>query len=338
MKASKRIMIWIIISLVLQCSVYLFLDKYYYAKEGNIKGTDITAEETNQKVVPNVLVNSFATNITLSDDLEYTASMENGLVNVVDTNTGKARANLKYTSGVQCLTYMWVPGTDIMDIVEKINSNTIKFFSYDADNEVKTEITDTLNKKEISVRAGKSAELKMSVSTGVLYIKVSHTNTSSSMFRIDRNEELFTVNTLTSNIGNFAVASNDDQLAYEEPSFGKIRTNYSAKRTIARPSIIGTDDSDNFYFGNGSTQSNEIYYGKLADNTNSWKSLALGPMVDNTNIVVLQNGSVYTVDRQNSVVKDVKGNKTYNYQGTFLQIDNGNIIYSNGGKLTFKAL
>jgi hypothetical protein len=238
---------------------------------------------------------------------------------------------------------MWVPNTDIMDIVEKINGNTIKFYSYDADNQVKTEIKDIQNNKVISVIAGKTAEMKMSVLTGILYIKVSYTNTSSKIYRIDRNEQLVRVSTPVSNIGEFAVASDDDQLAYEESDYGKIRTNYSLKNNITIPgvqrlSIIGSDDSDNFYIGNGSTQSSKIYYGKLANNTGSWKNVALGSMVDNTNIVVLQNGSIYTVNRQNSVVTDVKNNKSYSYQGIFLQINNGNIIYNNAGKLMFKPL
>ena len=41
MKASKRILIWIIISLFLQSSLYLFLDKVYFAEQHNIKITNI---------------------------------------------------------------------------------------------------------------------------------------------------------------------------------------------------------------------------------------------------------------------------------------------------------
>ncbi|WP_026884612.1 hypothetical protein [Clostridium akagii] len=343
MKASKRIMIWIIISLILQCTLYVFLDKYYYASAGSIKITDITAEEQVKKIVPNVALGSTAKNVTLSDDLAYTATLEDGLVKVVDTSTGKTKANLTYSSGVKCLAYMWVPGTDIMDIVEKVNNTTIKFYSYDADKEIKTEIDDSTTHKALFASAGQSAEMKMSVLTGVLYIKIGHSNDSFYMYRIDRNEQLKRVLTLTNNIGTFAVASSDDQLIYND-IYGRIKVyNYAEKSSIIipgvlKPSIIGTDDNDNFYVGNGSLQSNAIYYGKLSDNISSWKKIVLGTMIDNKNIVVLPNGGIYTLDRQNSIVTDVKGNKTYNYQGTFLQINNGNIIYNNGGKLKFKPL
>ena len=61
-------------------------------------------------------------------------------------------------------------------------------------------------------------------------------------------------------------------------------------------------------------------------------------MIDNKNIIVTSSGSIYIVDRTKSVVTDVKNNKKYTYQGIFLQINNGNIIYNNGGKLQFKPL
>jgi len=342
-KASKRVMTWIVISLVLQCSVYLFLDKYYYGSAGNIKITDMTSEEQVKKIVPSVQLSSTAKNVTLSDDLAYTASTENGLVKVVDTSTGKEKTNLIYSSGVKCLAYMWVPDSDIMDIVEKVNGNTIKFYTYDADKDVKTEITDSATHKALSVSAGQSAEMKMSVLTGVLYIKVGYYNNSSRIYRIDRNESLIRASTSTSNVGNFAVASADDQLIYEDLNNETVRTyNYPAKRSISiagvkRVSIIGTDDNDNFYIGNGK-QSNKIYYGKLSDNSGSWKNIQLDSMIDNKNIIVTSSGSIYILDRTKSVVTDVKNNKKYTYQGIFLQINNGNIIYNNGGKLQFKPL
>lgn len=346
MKASKRIIIWIIISLVLQCSVYVFLDKYYYASAGSIKEKDITSLVQVKTIVPNVVLNSNAKNITLSDDLAYTATLEDGLVKVVDTSTGKTTANLSYSSGVKCLAYMWVPGTDLMDIVEKVNSSTIKFYAYDADKGTKTEVTDSTTHKAIYASAGQSAEMKISVLTGVLYIKIGHSNNYFKMYRVDRNDQLTSVPTVTGNIGGFAVASDDDQLVYDDLYNGTIKVyNYSQRKSVTIPgvrklSIIGTDNNNNnnFYIGNGSVQSNEIYYGKLQDSTSSWNKIPLGSMVDNKNILVSQNGGIYIIDRQNSVVTDVKKNKKYNYQGTFLEINNDNIIYNNGGKLAFKAL
>lgn len=343
MKASKRIFVWIIISLVLQCSLYMFLDKIYYAEEGNIKiYKDTTTDDQQNKVTPNVVLNNNAKNISLSDDLSYTAYLSNGHVIVVDTNTGKARGNLNYSSGVQCLSYKWVPSTDRIMIAEKISPTQIRFYSYDAENQVKSEVDDTLNKRINSVPAGQTVNMQISDLTGLLYIKVGYSSIRDNIYRIDRNE-ILTRSVTGRNIGAVALASDDDQLAYEDLASGTIRTNYSPKAYIAipgvsRPSIIGTDSNDNFYIGNGREQSSVVYCGKLTENTSAWKKIQLGSMVNNDSIVVKENGNVYIVDREKSTVTDVKSNKSYNYQGNFCEINDEYIVYTNGGKLMIKQM
>lgn len=340
MKTSKRILIWTIISLILQFSLYLFLDKCYYTEEENIKIKDITMAEEKKGITPNVVFNTNDQNISLSNDLSYTAYLRNGLVNVVDTNTGKIRENLKYSSGIKCLSYIWIPNTNVIIIAEKLNGNQIRFYSYDAENQIKTEITE--DGKINSVPAGKTVEMKISDLTGLLYIKVGYSETRYNIYRIDRNETLNKVIDVK-NIGTIALASNDDQLAYEDLISDRIRTNYSPKPTITisgvyRPSIIGTDKNNNFYIGNGREKSNKIYYGNLTENTSNWKSISLESAINNDNIVVNQKGNVYIVDKQNSRVTDVKRNKVYSYEGYFSEINNDYIVYKSGSRLMIKHM
>lgn len=340
MKTSKRILIWTIISLILQFSLYLFLDKCYYTEEENIKIKDITMAEEKKGITPNVVFNTNDQNISLSNDLSYTAYLRNGLVNVVDTNTGKIRENLKYSSGIKCLSYIWIPNTNVIIIAEKLNGNQIRFYSYDAENQIKTEITE--DGKINSVPAGKTVEMKISDLTGLLYIKVGYSETRYNIYRIDRNETLNKVIDVK-NIGTIALASNDDQLAYEDLISDRIRTNYSPKPTITisgvyRPSIIGTDKNNNFYIGNGREKSNKIYYGNLTENTSNWKSISLESAINNDNIVVNQKGNVYIVDKQNSRVTDIKRNKVYSYEGYFSEINNDYIVYKSGSRLMIKHM
>ncbi|WP_242834281.1 hypothetical protein [Clostridium pasteurianum] len=117
MKASKRIFTWIIISLVLQCSVYLYLNNFYFSPEGNIKVTKMDSVSKKNEIKPNVSFTDTDKDISLSDDFTYTAYMSNGLVKVVDTTTGK-ELQINFTKGIQCLAYKWVPGTNRMIIVK----------------------------------------------------------------------------------------------------------------------------------------------------------------------------------------------------------------------------
>ncbi|MDD3225011.1 MAG: hypothetical protein PHX70_10000 [Clostridium sp.] len=342
MKASKRILVWIIVSLIFQFSVYLFLENVYYAKEGDIKIKDISTSNKQKKIAPNVVFDNNTKDISLSDDLSYTAYLGNGYICVVDTNTGKPR-KIKYSNEIQCLSYKWVPSTDVIIIAEKLNAREIRFYSYDAVKQTKVEIDEKL--KINSVPAGKTVDMQIADLTGLLYIKVGYTKNQYNIYRMDKNETLTRVRLHNGirNIGKIALASDDDQLAYEDLVYGRIRTNYSPKpyiiiQGVYRPSIIGTDKSDNFYIGNGIKQSNKIYYGNLTNNTSHWNVISLGKMINNTSIVIKQSGGVYIVDRQNSIVTDVKTNKIYRYQGSYCEINSGYIVYTSNKKLKIKQM
>lgn len=345
MRASKRIFKWIIISLILQCSLYLFLDKYYFSPEGNIKFTKIDGVDNKKKIKPNVTFSSDDKNISLSDDFMYTAYMSNGLVKVVDTSTGKAR-ELNYGSGIQCLAYKWVANTDRMIIAEKLNGKNgkiIKFFYYDAEKQAKSEIYDYESKREDSVPAGLSVDLENCELPGVLYAKITYSKTLASIYRIDRNETLTRVSTVTRNIGNIAVASNDDQLLYEDLSYGGIHSNYSPRRTVtlngvSKVSLLGSDDNNNFYIGAGKSQLNKIYYGKLTENTSAWKELSTDSLVNTNDIIVTPDSNVYVVNREQGSIVNINNNKKYTFEGSFIEINNGSIISKIDNKLTMKAL
>lgn len=350
MRASKRIFTWIIISLVLQCSVYLFLNNFYFSPEGNIKFSKIDSVNKKNKIKPNVTFTNTDKDISLSDDFTYTAYMSDGLVKVVDTTTGK-ELTINFTKGIQCLAYKWVPGTNRMIIAEKLNGSNgkiIKFFSYDADKaekgdkDAKAEIYNYESKKENAVTAGQSVDLQISELTGVLYAKITYSKTLASVYRIDRNETLTPVSTVTRNIGNIAVASNDDQLVYEDLTYDRMRSNYTPKKTISldgvsRSSLLGSDNNDNFYIGVGKSQINKIYYGKLTENTSSWKELPTGGLVNTKDIIINSDNNVYVVDKNQGTITDIKNSKKNTFEGSFIELNNNSIVSKVDNKLTIKS-
>ncbi|MFT8316267.1 MAG: hypothetical protein ABF633_18740 [Clostridium sp.] len=348
MRASKRIFTWIIISLVLQCSVYLFLNNFYFSPEGNIKFTKIDSVNKKNKIKPNVTFTNTDKDISLSDDFTYTAYMSDGLVKVVDTTTGK-QLQINFTKGIQCLAYKWVPGTNRMIIAEKLsgsNGKIIKFFSYDADKaengdkDAKAEIYNYESKTENAVTAGQSVDLQISELTGVLYAKITYSSVLARVYRIDRNETLTRVT--VGNIGHIAVASNDDQLVYEDLTYDRMRSNYTPKKTISldgvsRSSLLGSDNNDNFYIGVGKSQINKIYYGKLTENTSSWKELPTGGLVNTNDIVISSDNNVYVINKNQGTITDIKNNKKNTFEGSFIELNNNSIISKIDNKLTIKS-
>lgn len=348
MKASKRIIIWIIISIFLQGSLYLYLDKWYFAPVSNIKFTNISSFDKIKAIKPNVTLSSAAKDISVSYDCSYTAYVENGLVKVMDTSTGKQR-NISFSEGVSCLSYKWLPDTNIMMIAERVPYNgrkVIKFYSYDAEKQEKKDTDNYEGGHKVNYMTSNSSKDKVdfqfSTLTGVLYGKISYSTSNSKIYRIDRNEKLTRVITTTYNIGDLAVASDDDQLAYEDLSSGRIRTTYKGK-TISingssNLSLIGTDSDDNFYVGTGREKVSKVYYGKLADSSSTWKELNLGKTVNSDEVFVTQNGNVFILDKTENTIVNVKNNKSYNFTGDFIGINDNSIVYQENNKLKLKSI
>lgn len=344
MKASKRIFTWIIISLILQCSVYFYLNNFYFSPEGNIKFAKINTVDKKNTIKPNVTFSTSDEDITLSDNFAYTAYMSNGFVKVVDTSTGKNR-KISFINGIKCLAYKWVPDTNRMIIAEELNNSkgnrVVKFFYYDAEKEDKAEIYNYENKVENSVPVGQKVDFQISELTGVLYAKITHSKSIASIYRLDRNETLTKVSTVTRNIGNISVAANNDQLLYEDLAYGGIHSNYKPKSTVkinsaSSVTLLGSDDDDNFYIGIGKSKINKIYYGKLTEDTSQWKELSVGN-VDISDIVITPDKNVYIVNRNENTVLNVKSNKTTAFKGTFIQVNGTSIISKNDNKLSIKS-
>ncbi len=347
MTAGKRLTTWIIISLIIQCSLYLYLDKVYFATDGNIQISNIDTGDYAKAITPKINFKSDDTNISLSYDCSYTAYMENGVLKVFDTNTGKERT-LGFSSGVQILSYKWLTDSNIMMIAERLTVNgrkAIQIFSYDADSQEKKDTNNYVGGKKVntlpSYSSNDKVDFESSPDTGVLYTKVSYSKTEASVFRLDRNETLTRQSTTTRNIGKMCVASDDDQLVYEDLTYDRLRTNYKTRTLTLNGStnlkLLGNDGNDNFYVSIGNTAS-QIYYGKLSVPTSSWNKITLSSPVISSNIVVTPSGNVYNIDSADGKVVNLKNNKVYNFNGEYIGINDSYISYKANDKLLVLAL
>jgi len=347
MKASKRVLIWIIISLFLQSSLYLFLDKIYFAEQHNIKITNIANFFNKTTIKPNVNFPDGATDIMLSYDGTYTTYFDvNGILKVLDTNTGKF-LNIKFSSGAKCIAYKWLPETNMLMLAEKLTidgQRYIKFYSYDPDKETKLEIRDygTNQADYVSLNdENTKADIVVSPLTGLMYIKIYSNNITSAIYRIDRNEEMTQVPTNGREIGNIAVASSDDHLAYEDESNNTIKTNtgQGSVQISDAPNLrlLGVDASDNIYFGESENgEISTIYYGVLSTNTSSWKKITLKQVASPNNILILQSGDIY-ISNGSSIIR-TKDGKTINYKGTLIGIFNNYVASIVNKKLVLKTI
>lgn len=347
MKASKIFIKWIIISLVLQLCLYFYLDKYYLSSGDNVEITEGMSIYKKNEVKPNIIVPQNAKNIALSYDCSYTAYFDNGVIKVVDTSTGKDR-KLTFGEGVQCISYKWVPDSNRMIIAEKIKvgeNRNIRFFSYDAESQLKEEIKDYNTQRTDSIPAGISeneVSMVMSTLTNVMYAKVTYANGLSTIYRIDANETMTKLNTVVKRIGKIEVASRDDQLAYEDTINSRVRTNTSCRfiniNGNLRFSLLGTDTDNNIYVGNKTGKVNKIYYGKLAEPQRTWKVVNLDYLYDTQNLQVMGDGKIYFIDKVSSRVKNLRDGKYSTYDGSFIGIYDDKIASISNSKIVLKSI
>ncbi|MBW9157260.1 hypothetical protein [Clostridium tagluense] len=343
MKASKVFIRWIVISLILQCSLYLFLDKIYFSDEHNIKITKIQDIIKKKTLKPNVTFPQGYSDVSLSYDGSYTTYFDNsGDLKVLDTGTGNFKS-IKFR-GAKCISYKWLPDANKIMLAEKLtvgNSRYIKFFTYDAGKETKEEIRDysldIANAIKL-VDEKTKVDIQVSTLTGLMYLKTYSNKITSSVYRIDINEEMTKIQTHGRSISRMAVASHDDHLAYEDLTNNFIRTN--TKEGIIKINgstnllLLGADGKDNIYVGkNENGNVSNLHYGKLSDNKSSWKQLNLKENVSPNKLIILKSGDVYTIS-DNSIIR-VSDNKKIDFKGEFIGIYTNYLASISNGKLVF---
>ena len=331
MKASKRVLIWIMISFLVQSSLYIFLDKIYFSEKHNVKITNIDNFQKKKTIKPNVTFPDGATNIMLSYEGAYTSYFDvDGELKVLDTTTGEFK-NINFSGDTKCISYKWLPDTDKIMLVEKLTirgGRYIKFFSYDPDKQIKLEIRDygTNQANYVKLQDEKTkADIEVSTLTGLMYIKIYSSKITSSIYRIDRNEQMTKVATNGRKIGNMAVASHDDHLAYEDLTNNKVRTNTKEGTVkidnVSELSLLGADANDNIYVGkNENGKVSSLFFGKLSESKSDWKKINIDQATTTDKIFIMQNSDVYITT--SSSLKRTKDGKIIDYKGTLIGIFN----------------
>jgi hypothetical protein len=346
LKVFKRVIAWVLISLLLQATFYLYLDKYYFSDEKNVKITQVntTVEKKNLKAA--VTFPEGVSEIDLSFDGTYTSYFDaDKNFDVIKTSSGEA-IDIPFSTSAKCIAYKWLPDTNIVLLAEELSTkrgHVVRFYSYDIEKGSKKDIGDP-NDKESSIpiyNKNTKIEIEVSTLTGVMYMKFSDDNLSK-IYRIDRNETLTRLSTRSDKISTIKVASHDDLLAYEDQETHQIRTTLKKKILKIEESsdllLLAADGNDNIYIGNDiDGLVNKIFYGELSDEIDSWNSLSLDNAADTKNIYVSYDGGIY-LDFENGSLKDLKNSSEITYEGNLIGIYSGIIASDNNGKLTLKGL
>ncbi|MBU3090860.1 hypothetical protein KPL35_02065 [Clostridium sp. CF011] len=334
MSWKKRISIWIVFSLSMQCLVLFYIDHYFLATDSKMVTEKIDENKSDKLKNIDITLPANAENILVSYGAKYLCYYENKELKIADGKNGNVK-NIEAEDGSEISFYKWLPDRNRMFLVEKSDDESSKLvvYSYDVEKGEKVKI----GKLAYTGTNDEVEDIQVSILTGVIYIKVLNEGGSSSIYRIDRDyrsdrdEEMTKIDTIPKSVSNMALARHEDNLVYEGLVYNKMYSTTLEEpiniKGVEKLTLIGTDDEDNVYLGElKDNLVSKIYYGKTLENTENWKVIDLQKPSKKNDLFVTSLGKVYQNDVMKAVIKDVSSGTETSYKGKLLQLYTKGIV------------
>lgn len=345
MRILKRIIAWTLIPIVLEFAGLFIIDKFYLGDDMgfNIKKVDISSKKAHTKI--KIRIPEDAKDIKISHNGNYLSYCEDGSIYVVDTDkNSKKEVDMDENSLMSY--YRWDIDSDVMLIAEKFSkgsSSYLKFDAYDAKRDSLTERKNDSNQVLEILLPNSNYEVKnitFSGASNVTYVISGAEGQTSRIYRIDRMTQMNLVRFGGIILGNIAAINNQDgdQIIYEDRSTNRIRIgrnqNVIATGENAMHYLLGTDNNDQVYIGNGENDRiNRIFVANLERPRNSWKVYTLSGYTSRKNIYVVRDGRIYINDPSKNIVTELTSGKSIHYDGYLVGVYNYGIISRNGNKI-----
>lgn len=343
MKWKKRIVIWIVFSLSMQCLGLFYINNYLLATDTKVVTKKVVEDKSEKAKTIDITVPEEAETVLVSYDAKYLSYYEKEELKLVNCSDGKIK-NIEAEDGSKITFSEWLPDRNRILIVEKKSdseSSNLVLYSYDVKKTEKVKVKEL----DWSGISSDVENIQLSTLTGVIYIQVSNNATSSSsIYRIDRMGDTTKINTIPKLVGNIAVLRSEDKLLYEGSVYNKIYATNSDKN-ISHKSIsfqgaekltlIGAQN-DEVYIGE--LQDNlisKIYYGKTSQDTSQWKILDLQKASEIKDLFISSDGKAYQNDSLRGVIKEIDSGIETSYKGELSQLYTKGIVSIVDNKVSF---
>lgn len=343
MKKLRKYCVWILLSVILQTALLYYISKYYLKESVNVNFTPVkTSTNTNNKLTVNI--NKNASNVKLSYSANFAFYTVNSKLHVLNLLTAKDN-EVSLKDDLDNYYFKWQDYQDKIIVSQKVSDNVtgIKMYQYDPrDNELDPEL-DANNESRIYslARSYNVSDIKVNVNT-IAYVKASTKSGYSKIYRLDISSGMDNLNLKVNTIGEYQIIKSlSDELIYEDSETNRIYSYSSSEGSErlkvsdvpnARLKLLYIDKNDNIYVGNLVGKNiDTIYYKEYSSET--WNSIKLNKAVDVSNIYVLNDGSIYTIDKEKKYALNVKSNKKTAFEGSFVDMNTNGILSMHNGKL-----
>ena len=341
MKLFKRIIAWAILSIILQVGGLFILDQFVFKLSSDFKSKKIEIETDKTKEI-NVTIPTNAESVDISYNGKYLTYSLEGKLYLEDTKTGTKNEVVTENNG-DILYYKWLSDRERIVIAEKVKKDgesKIQVITYNPKNSSEIFVSELCTYRE-NMEVKKITE---STITGVNYIEVYQGGMKSAVYRIDINNDLSKISLQANVLGNMQVIPHIDRLVYEDAVNNKffvtspnIQLNFNSNKNLT---LLGIDRQDVIYIGelNGDKISSLIY-GKIEEDTSTWKTLALDAVVNRNDLYFNNNSEILINDNLKGSVKNLTTGEEVEYEGKLIQIKEDFIAtVDTEGKLSYKNL
>lgn len=341
MKLYKKIIAWTILSIILQIGGLFVLDNFVFKHSSKFKSNKIDIEKQNTKDI-NVIIPNGAENVNISYNGKYLTYYENDTLYIEESKTG-TKTEVKTEDNGEILYYKWLSDRDRLIIAEKVvkdGETVIQLITYSPKDSSVSYVTNICDYEDDM----KVMKITESTFTSVYYVDIYKGGLKSVVYRIDINNDKSTVSLQASVLGNMQVIPHVDRLVYEDEINNKFYVTSPNKQLTFNSNknltLLGIDRNDVIYIGelNGEKISS-IIYGKVDEDTSSWKTVNLEAVVNRKDIYFNNESEILINDNLKGAVKNLTTGLEVEYEGKLVQIKEDFIATTDStGKLVYTTL
>lgn len=288
MRKLRNLIIWIIISIIVQTSVLYYFDKYHFRNATDVTYKVQKAPEKKDKVV-SVSIPKDAKNITPSYTGKYAYYYSGNSIYVVNMATGKSNA-IKLSDGIDIdnVCVDWCSTNDSIVMLELDKDDlSFKMYTYYPDADRK-EINQDSNNKQQTYPLGRNAILSMKQNnvTTLIYIESAYSKDSEKRYisTLDTTMGVKPMGLPIKNIGNYYLFKAENKIVYEDEVDKKVYiSNQDKDREYTQTQTVKIDGVEQYKLI--SVYDKYAYIGKLVDgkiSTIYYASIASQNPEDNT--------------------------------------------------------
>lgn len=350
MKIFKRVLVWAMLSLMLQSMVLLYFEKVVFVETTKITYRKEDIEEEPKKVTE-VTMPEEAEDFELSYDGKFVAYMSDKGLNVVNTTTGKKSYGIIDNKNISILCYDWQTDKNILLIAERrYNDNgteVINIIAHNPSSNTTREVHEVCNYKE-----GMLVEnIANSTKSSVTYVPVSRGGNNATIYRIDINDDIEKLDDRVASLGCINVFYAKDALIYED----RIKQQYyrysNDQMSIidfenpAKTTILGLTNNGVIYAGikNSEDKITEIVYGEDKVSTKEWKKTTLPEPKEVSDLYIVKgdnlgSGDILVNNKLEGKVINLTTNEVVEYEGKFIAMNDSIVCSLKDSILKIKSL